>query len=604
LKIELSLQINTLNLPEPVIVDLQNEPIGSELRVSYRSKKVFAFADDCNILTTADKQNLDNLIDILDTFGEISGLACNIQKTNVLLIGCDRAVPVFQNDIPFNISQDLTILGFSVKNDDDNFKTNAEKIYEKIKKQTRIWTRYNLSLPGRLAISKTMLYSQLNYMGCVIPVPEDILLKIENEIFKFASGNLRIAKARVFASPETGGLGLFNVKNFLDAQTCAWIKRCVIVDQEWKACILAAGTGNLYLSDAENIDNTLFPVLRNILRSFSNFVTSFTKKDNNYTKAYLLNNGALTIGIRSKQPLKINDLVPAFIHEPGVRNQLINLRMCDLITPQGKITRRNFNINQNFIVTDELWSKLDKIRNTAMLRYGIDTGPAEQVSDFFNKWKKGSRKIRRIMDIRDDNFVPHNMVKYAENTETIIGMELSKFLNTSWNYSYLSNEQRTFIFKFHNNTLPYNTVLSHFVPGTNRNCTFCNLIFNAEIEDETPLHLFYSCNISEELRENFFKWLTNDNNFTVSRTELFTTFNYPNNFFNQSLFLTAQIFIKFLWDCKVRQILPRLPLLKSIAISETSLIVKINKRMKYLFTNSGLNNEFLAEILRAENLQG
>jgi hypothetical protein len=76
------------------------------------------------------------------------------------------------------------------------------------------------------------------------------------------------------------------------------------------------------------------------------------------------------------------------------------------------------------------------------------------------------------------------------------------------------------------------------------------------------------------------------------------------SFFNQSLFLTAQIFIKYLWDCKVRQILPRLPLLKNIAISEASLIVKINNRMKDLLINSGLNNEFLAEILRAENLQG
>jgi hypothetical protein len=133
LKIELSLQINKLDLPEPEIPDAAGY-IGAELRVSHRSEKVFAFADNCNVLTTADTENLKNLIDILDIFGDISGLICNIQKTNVMIIGNQPNIPDVNNNIAFDLSDELTVLGFCIQNCDDNFGPNAEKIGSRIKK--------------------------------------------------------------------------------------------------------------------------------------------------------------------------------------------------------------------------------------------------------------------------------------------------------------------------------------------------------------------------------------------------------------------------------------------------------------------------------------
>jgi hypothetical protein len=148
------------------------------------------------------------------------------------------------------------------------------------------------------------MYSQLNYIGCVIQVPAGIVTNIENEIFSFVSGNLRIAKQRVFKQVENGGLGLFNVQHYLDAQACSWVRRCTPVDQDWKACLLAAGTGNLYQIHCGFGLDSLFPVLKNISRAFGNFIDSFTHTNRNFLNAYLLNNMALTKGIRSKSPLK------------------------------------------------------------------------------------------------------------------------------------------------------------------------------------------------------------------------------------------------------------------------------------------------------------
>jgi hypothetical protein len=184
-------------------------------------------------------------------------------------------------------------------------------------------------------------------------------------------------------------------------------------------------------------------------------------------------------------------------------------------------------------------------------------------------------------------------MKFAENTEKVIGLELSKFLNKSWNLSFLSNDLKTFIFKLHNNTLPYNTMLSHFVPGISRNCTFCDIILNQEEEDETPFHLFYDCQPVDQLRDEFYKYISDNQTFTVTRSELFTNFARPNNFTNRALFLITRLFIKFLWDCKVRKILPTQRHVLSSITHELRVITSLNRKLKKIFENSGLAPAFL-----------
>jgi hypothetical protein len=111
---------------------------------------------------------------------------------------------------------------------------------------------------------------------------------------------------------------------------------------------------------------------------------------------------------------------------------------------------------------------------------------------------------QNILNGSGTDFIPHNMIKFVDNTETVIGSESAKYLNSFWNRGYFSNNFRVFIFKLHNNTLPYNTILSHFVREVGRNCTFCNITANPDEEDENVLHLFYSCAISERIREGFY----------------------------------------------------------------------------------------------------
>jgi hypothetical protein len=49
--------------------------------VSRKTRKVFAFADDCNALIMLTRGNLDLLKKFLSDFEKISGLECNIEKS-------------------------------------------------------------------------------------------------------------------------------------------------------------------------------------------------------------------------------------------------------------------------------------------------------------------------------------------------------------------------------------------------------------------------------------------------------------------------------------------------------------------------------------------
>jgi hypothetical protein len=185
------------------------------------------------------------------------------------------------------------------------------------------------------------------------------------------------------------------------------------------------------------------------------------------------------------------------------------------------------------------------------------------------------------------------MIKFAENTEIVVNLDLSKKLNMLWTKPYFSNDTKTFIFKMHNNTIALNTVVSHFVRGVGRNCTFCDYLRNPEEEDETLLHLMYNCRPAESIRNNIFKQIMDDDSFMVHRREFFGEFNLNNNFDNEILMTVSILMRKFFWDCKVRKIIPTLPGTKSYISEEIRTMRKISTTFDRTVAGCNLRLNFL-----------
>jgi hypothetical protein len=111
------------------------------------NRKFSAYADDANMLVKLEYNTLLRIKNILEDFGNLSGLECNVDKTTVMIIGNPPLVDDRIREIGFKFVDNTTILGFTI-NSTANLLPNFETIKSKIKKIISIWRPFNLSLPG------------------------------------------------------------------------------------------------------------------------------------------------------------------------------------------------------------------------------------------------------------------------------------------------------------------------------------------------------------------------------------------------------------------------------------------------------------------------
>ncbi len=370
-----------------------------------------------------------------------------------------------------------------------------------------------------------MLYSQINYLGSFLPIPDNMLETYNTAIFNFVSGKLNIAKNRFSRDIEMGGLGLFDLKNFLDAQKIAWVKRSKSLDDWWKISLYSKSYGTVFNVRSDEINAQYLPCIKNIVTGYEKFMFSLTKKNENFQDAFLFRNKSLTIGIRDNRVLSDQNFTAAFFNTH--KHKIQNLRVSDIFIEKNYVGLNIFRLNTGMPVTLFQYQMLKGIVETALVRYRKHAEPEQttvDVATFVNRSKKGSKRFRKILTFAISDYIPHNIVKFRDNVDVVIGLECAKKLNSLWNSNIFSNSTRTFLFKMYNNSLGYNNAVAHFVRNHSPNCTFCDLAGIPEVFIETPLHLFFSCGTSEPFIEAMFKWFVNDDTFEFSRTEYFTVF--------------------------------------------------------------------------------
>ena len=250
-KLEYDLQI--IGLIEEPVLPAHLSPIPAQ--VPRNNSRVFAYADDGTILVMMDLASLRRK-EILNNYGRLSGLVCNVEKTGLMQIGSDAQIEQEIIDLGFNIVDQMTVLGMKIGGEQDQ---NFRDICNKVQNQVLFWSRFNLSLQGRVCIAKSMMYSQINYLGCFLPLTPAEIQRLSIMIEDFVKGNLNISRKRILLSCEEGGLGLFNLRNFLDAQCCSWVKRAQNLDETWKRTLYAGCYGNILNIRRSNIDPTCFP---------------------------------------------------------------------------------------------------------------------------------------------------------------------------------------------------------------------------------------------------------------------------------------------------------------------------------------------------------
>ena len=289
------------NFDPPGINKIENSKFLCE---SYRQTgNAEGFADDTTSVGELSSDNINLIKQILDEFSIFSGLKCNYDKTILVPVG-ENAEPYNFDPGKFTVAGEFTLLGMKIDNKLEKLLDNFQLVIEKMLKITRFWSRLNLTLPGRIAVAKTFLISQINHIGCILTPTNLQIDMMQNIIDNYCLSSLKLAKDKLYLPPKKGGLGIINLREFIIAQHVMWFKRAAQSTRDnWRIDLCRLGYGNPLTVPATNISVAQHPILSGLCKSYNVFRKAFNEIGENYKSAYIFNNPLIKRGINDDSQL-------------------------------------------------------------------------------------------------------------------------------------------------------------------------------------------------------------------------------------------------------------------------------------------------------------
>jgi hypothetical protein len=71
-------------------------------------------------------------------------------------------------ELDFTFVDEMVLLGFKLSNNGNMLALNFDLVEEKIRSSIRYWERLYLSIPGKIAVYKCLLLSQLSYKASIL----------------------------------------------------------------------------------------------------------------------------------------------------------------------------------------------------------------------------------------------------------------------------------------------------------------------------------------------------------------------------------------------------------------------------------------------------
>lgn len=202
--------------------------------------KLSQYADDTEFMLEGDQKSFETCINVINRFGKKSGLFLNNGKTSVIWLGCRKNSPVTYMQhlgMEWNPPK-FKVLGMWFTNDLQNCENiNYAEKFAETKKLFQIWMKRCITPLGRVAILKSLILSKLIYLWLLLPnPPEDFLNTLQKICYTFVWNGKqdKISRKTVHKSVKEGGLGLPNLKLFVQALKVTWIKKISKTNHKWK----------------------------------------------------------------------------------------------------------------------------------------------------------------------------------------------------------------------------------------------------------------------------------------------------------------------------------------------------------------------------------
>jgi hypothetical protein len=207
-------------------------------------------------------------------------------------------------NLGFKFVNSIKILGMEIDSDIENLDSNFSSIHDSIKKTAGYWSRYNLTIPGRINVAKSLLVSLINYLGCFVMPKTGTLNSIQKTIDDFIIGKNKVARNRLYLPVEDGGLGCFKLDDFLTAQQCVWIIKAHQSQRDnWRVNVLISSSGNCLNFSWRQVEENLHPILHGLGKSFEKLRVNHDSANENFLHAFVLFNPMVFRGPGNKLPL-------------------------------------------------------------------------------------------------------------------------------------------------------------------------------------------------------------------------------------------------------------------------------------------------------------
>jgi exonuclease III len=522
------------------------------------SDKIEAFADDATALGQAKKQSLDFIKQTLVDFAELSGLKCNQEKSLIMPVGCGDTIPECILSSGFKICTEVKILGITIDNKLNKLASNFDAVIIKIINIRNFWSRFRLSIAGRINIAKSLMMGQINYIGCIINPDPQQLAQIVSVIRSFVAGNLKIAANRVFEPAAMNGLGMINPETFILSQQAAWIKKILgCINDNWRRKLHWNCGGNLAIADPQLLPKELYLIANTIAESFRKLRISFYNNFSLVENSNLVCCPLLNVSINSK---KLFDLKFFDCGAGTDIRELAKVKICDISENLQLMPKTDLDNAFGSEITLIQYMRLREAFRLLNLRYKIPVNKRfTNIEQFLKLKKKGSKYFREIMDY---NLID---IKKERNVCTffrLLNMEIPEeklvSINLSiWGLSFIPNKIRDFSFKLFRNSLSVNARLGNFIQYVDQSCTFCKMCNKLPAPRESFSHLFFDCFYTKNLHERFFLKFFPDITLTTDREKMEFVFTgkIPGVTNNPNLFLRVLCitWLFIIWEAKLQK---------------------------------------------------
>ena len=104
----------------------------------------------------------------------------------------------------------------------------------------KVWLKRQITPLGRVAVLKSLILSKIIHLWMLLPNPPDNLVnELQKTVFQFVWNRKqdRISRKIAVRSIAKGGLGIPNIKTYINALKLIWIRKLKTSEHKWKSII-------------------------------------------------------------------------------------------------------------------------------------------------------------------------------------------------------------------------------------------------------------------------------------------------------------------------------------------------------------------------------